>query len=587
MDQLPYGVRLDSTYEMAREGVLFTQYLFTAQVAQVDAHLSGFRLKEAYQIALQLMDMTMASLKSFFEVAERILKRKTLPNPPTDTIVNVDSEDEHDLKVMDGVGTSILPKSEGEKKPTLPPASITEESATTTVVADDNQESCLSSTGMRDGVPTALSSLARRARMITRLLACAGSAPTRFNANATEYTLTTNECADDSVRSVHLEAKSQMGPVSPPGGKRTLQNDNTSESQKSPKRNAYSIRQSLLVFSDPEEPQNNVEMPRPVGDAFDININEKGVIVGASLSALIRILTSKDAVTDHELTEMFFVCFRFFSSPMEVYDKLVGRYDEQPPGPLTTSQSRVWEQEARLVRFRVAKVFLMWLDLHWRHETDKDVFEPLLNFTFKRMAADLPFELSKKITEALHKCAGTGHNYRGRRLRRRLEMQENVLKSEVPPSTSFKLSKATDRGGSSTLEVLDFNSTRGRQELAIQLTINASQLYRLVDPEDAIIFWRNGENKEVGRTISDLVDFEKSICFFVTNSILDRAGPAARAAMAGFWIDVASVSPPNRPAFISPFSYRRPTGSRDVYGCEILAPAHPFSLGFGVQALID
>jgi len=271
-------------------------------------------------------------------------------------------------------------------------------------------------------------------------------------------------------------------------------------------------------------------------------LNDKGVVTGASLSAIVRMLTSKEGVTDYEFTETFFVCFRLFSSPQEVFQRLVARYNEQPSGPLTEAQTRVWKNEAETIQFRVARMLLTWLDLHWRQEKDGEVFMPLINFAFSTLARDLPADLFMKISEALSRCATSKDCYRGSRIRKRMEMLQKIMKLEDEPPTGFSHPRLADPGESSDVDVMDFNNRAGREELARQLTLKASELYRLIDPEDAVVFWRDRKNREVGKKVTRVISFEKSVFYWVIHTILLRETPTARAAVIVFWLDVANVS---------------------------------------------
>jgi len=319
--------------------------------------------------------------------------------------------------------------------------------------------------------------------------------------------------------------------------------------------NGYTIRDSLFIFPDPAAPECDIQMPRPNNDAFDIQVNNDGVVTKASLTALIVMLTSKECVTDYEFMDMFFLCFRYFSSPMEVYNKLITRYDEKPDGNLSEAQMRVWEREAICIKLRVAKAFHTWVDLHWRQSLDHEVLDHLVEFAFKRIARELPICLSTRITAVLTRCVADLESYRGRRVERRIKIAKLALGMDIsPPSFNHPLRGDMCEGDFWDVDILDFDSAEGRKELARQLTLKASEMYRLIDPEDAVAFWRGqgqGDDK-VGEQISAMISFEKALFAWVIQTILAPSTPKNRAKVFIFWLEIASVSDPLiRSIFIS------------------------------------
>ena len=307
----------------------------------------------------------------------------------------------------------------------------------------------------------------------------------------------------------------------------------------------HNTRDSLLIFPDPEHPDVHVRMPSPVGVEAELYVNQQGVIIGASLPALIRLLTSTEAMMDWDLTEIFFNCFRMFSSPIEILNLLIKKYGEKPPGDLTTAQRRVWDLESRATRLRVSKLIFQWLSLHWRPESDNAVIEELADFAYHVVANDIPRPFFTKIRLALHACGDPA--FRGRRVQKRAELVKFGLKLTAAPPTKFThpRSDAMLRGDFRKVDVLDFDKKHGHVELARQLTLMASELYRLVDPEESVIFWQKGDREPPGSPAAAIISFENGLRHWAISSILDKEKLEVRAKVLKFWLQVAVVCLPD------------------------------------------
>jgi hypothetical protein len=92
------------------------------------------------------------------------------------------------------------------------------------------------------------------------------------------------------------------------------------------------------------------------------------------------------------------------------------------------------------------------------------------------------------------------------------------------------------------VDVLYFHSPTGREEFVRQLCLAASELFRHIDPEDAVRYWKDGQDKTVGNKILRLTSFENAQAYWTSNAIVVRPTVRSRAEVMEFFIDVASVS---------------------------------------------
>jgi hypothetical protein len=498
VDGLLYDIRLNPIYERAQQGVIFTWKLFTAQVTRIDPDWCATQAVEGIEMALELMDMTIASLRSFLEIVERITTaKKPLPALPRgDLVVPAPLQARSDLNTLPNSATVSPLTAKG-----IPESSLNERI----------NVSCTKPSVKRK--ITDNTSRRRESSIIHRILQLAPN-PSNISISST--------------------TNSSLTAVDPRLPTKPLQEPEKCKHPELP----YVLRQSAVYFpADPYCPEVDVEMPLPAGDAVAVRLDHLGMPKAASLTALVRMLTSKDAVIDPEFTDTFFLCFRLFSSPMQFFQRLVERFDEIPPASLTTAQLRIWMRESTHVRIRVGKTIKIWMAEYWRPEHDNDVLKHLQTFVLERMIKDLPNQLAMGITKGLNDLVNR-KEHRGIRRKRQLDIDKYLATVDESGSTDFDLLSDPDV----TPQLSQFKSRVGREALARQLTIKASEIFFKIDPEAAVIFWTQGKDKEVGQAIATIISFERSMSMWVTSVILDQPTQSERADMIEFWLDVSTVS---------------------------------------------
>lgn len=492
MDVLPSQVRLDPAYEVARYGVIFTGNLFTGQVSKISSS-SVPDGAEMSSMALEMAEMTISSLRSFLKIAERLVKeRKPLPAVPTEFVV--DEPAAHMTAPLVNIVNEIL-DTEGIAGATT--SHDCDTSGTTNVSLEKKKKRL-------------------RRNSIIRRIVKRGSIASK----ASLFSYRTRS----SVTLVNREVNNSL----------------TTDEKPRPPEPTFVLRQSAMYYlADPYCPEIDVAMPVPTGDTAAVRLDQHGSMKAASITALVRMLTSKDSVLDPEFTTTFFISFRFFMTPTRFYEELAKRFDEQPLADLNPAQLRIWTRYAMGVHIRVGKAILMWLDLYWRPDMDHEVLEALQAFTVERLVCELPEGLAGHILQGLDSVGGDEPICRRTRKAKDLEfVYDRSMVVAPPPCPTFEI--IIDADLDVTAQLLKFNTPAGREEVARQITVELSDQFQQVDPEDAVMYWHRNQDSEAGRTLQQIVISERALCLWTTYTVLQQSSVRERCRLLEFWLDVAT-----------------------------------------------
>ncbi|GLB38350.1 hypothetical protein LshimejAT787_0502150 [Lyophyllum shimeji] len=514
MDDLPHDVRLNPQYEVAQFAVIFCGNQLKAEVSRQKKAKDPSQ--STFVMALELVDMTVTRLRSFLEVAERILAENKplpeLPAVPADAPTSLERIEEKPQPLVNIVEAVL----NGEHD-TGSPSSPEETHSSQDLLATKKKK--------RIGSGNIIRSIVRR--------------PRGGSSRASILTLRTKSSAtliNPDTAVVNPEASSLS--TSP----------QESSAAERPVEMPYLPRQSAFYYvADPYCPEIDVDMPLPSGDADAVRLDHNGVMKAASLTALVRILTSKESVTDPEFSPTFFICFRFFTTPTLFLEALMRRYDEEPPADLHPAQLRVWTRDHMAVHIRVGKTILMWLDLYWKPDADAEVMETLQEFTLERLVHELPEGLVKHMLEGLDLV--WGDDPLCRRSRKAYDMQFIYHHGGAASLAATDFQGTIDGSLETGEQLLSFDTPAGREEFARQLTVRVSQEFQQIDPEDAIKYWHLKEHKtrkhevedwEVGKVLQRIIEFERALCSWVTFSVLDEFQANKRREMLEFWLDISA-----------------------------------------------
>ncbi|KAF4577020.1 hypothetical protein EYR36_005006 [Pleurotus pulmonarius] len=302
----------------------------------------------------------------------------------------------------------------------------------------------------------------------------------------------------------------------------------------------YDCRNSAVYFPTGVD-FSKIDMQRlmPTYDDSSIHLTVDGALKSASLTSLIRILTSPEAARFSDFTHTFFVCFGFFTSPEALLDGLIERFHVgkkwQRPG-LSSDESKLMEAQVQAVRVSVVRALTTWLWEYWRPETDKVLLQQIMDFASREIAEVVPdLLLVWGLAQAVWNI-DSKKNYRGIKLESSLEVP---MERTLPVPTCF----CVWDGSEHTPSISKVLSTEaGREEFVRQITIKASEMFASINPSDAIRYWEAGKRgfDRVRRKIDEFKTFERGVIAAVVTSILAIETTVERTIMLEHWLDVAS-----------------------------------------------
>ncbi|KAJ3710341.1 ras guanine nucleotide exchange factor domain-containing protein [Lentinula guzmanii] len=272
----------------------------------------------------------------------------------------------------------------------------------------------------------------------------------------------------------------------------------------------------------------------------DIAYNSDGVLVGATLSVLVEKLTPHDSIVDPAFSAVFFMTFRLFSTPSEVVEALISRYNLVPPPGLSHEDILVWQQRKGLaVRLRVSNFIKLWLDLYWRPTPDDSALPMLEAFTRGGLMTMFPGP-AERILDMIYRRKDqedSGFSPKGDRSRdpgMSLNPPSAPPPSEIPRPLMTKTLLAVLRSRNfAAISITDFDPL----ELARQMTIMESRLYRQIMPEEVMESGQDGAKPPVN--VKEVSSLSTAITGWVAESILSEGDTKKRTGLVKFFIKVA------------------------------------------------
>lgn len=487
MAHLPEHMPASPKYHLALSAVDFSKEMFLGHVNRIPLHGRSSSRPEAIHVAMQFLDMTMSSLKGFLNTAaHEVAQLKPLPQIPVEqALAQVADEFESSVSLSHSSGESHHAKSNAD---TIASCS--------TSIHGQSQRS--------------------KASVLFKPFRClVKKRPSRLDLarldSAASSTLVNSDSDDLACGYVHV---------------------------------SVNIRNSLAQFPVSIDPTVG-KLSHPE-DATELWKDRNGLAQLASLKALVRYMTSPDADSDVEIVDVFFLCFRFFSSPKETFDTLATRYSEN----IACRPSSLMRSYSIQIKMRIARLLYLWVDLHWRAE-DAEVLTPLTQFVFSRLAEDIPQGASSKLIFSLRQRASAGEKSRGLRMGKTIARAEAKCRQDVLTSTwEPREKKLMMRRDFSKVKLGHFHSSGGVAMLALQMTLLLWEKYSAFEPEDAVryLMTRNGHDdqptSEVGRQVASFMAYERAVHRFVMNSIGTAESVHMRTELTEFFLELATVSFP-------------------------------------------
>ncbi|WVW82416.1 hypothetical protein I302_104426 [Kwoniella bestiolae CBS 10118] len=285
-------------------------------------------------------------------------------------------------------------------------------------------------------------------------------------------------------------------------------------------------------------------------DPREIAFNSDGAIVGASLAVLVEKMTPHDGPVDPTFNATFFYTFRLFTTPTQLLEAIMIRYDLQPPAAMVFGEKEraMWiERKVVPVRLRIYNFLKSWLDQHWREETDDVILDTLQVFAKDVVSVTLPAMGPRLVDAVRRKLAGPMSAVSDRSsLNRPVSMDRMRSTSQsgllhpptisggLPPTPVISknlhsfLQKASAAGGN--VNITEFDTL----ELARQFTIMESKMFCAVVPEDLL-----QTGKKTIPELKALSTLSNQITGWVADSILNETDAKKRASLVKFFIKLA------------------------------------------------
>lgn len=371
-----------------------------------------------------------------------------------------------------------------------------------------------------------------------------------------------SECTGETSARPSLEMQQAMGAVP----------DAHTTAQTAAKQLAGGVIDRQSVYREQRGPAISVESRymAPDYDPSDVVCNSEGQVTGATLKALVEKMTPHDTMIEATFSTAFFLCFRIFSSPQELLDSLVARFELKPPADLAMSDADLarWNDKKLVpVRLRVLNLFKSWLENHWNPSTDRVILQQLIPLAERWASAGaiagpahrLAELARKRLDGATQKTTVLVGNNRGPGSLQRIISSERIKGGfglAMTDASQMYAPSAFSKGGAlpptsvvskallsnlrnenfDKINVLDFDPL----ELARQLTILDSKLYCAIQPEELLGSKFTKETKLAGVSedvhVKSMSSISTRITGWISECILGEADARKRTQLLKFFI---------------------------------------------------
>ncbi|KAN0063345.1 Ras guanine nucleotide exchange factor bud5 [Thecaphora frezii] len=304
-------------------------------------------------------------------------------------------------------------------------------------------------------------------------------------------------------------------------------------------------------------------------EGAEVMYNSEGQVTGATLRALVDKMTPHDSTVDGTFSSAFYLCFRMFTSPSELLEVLIARFDLQPSAEAQRSDVDLsrWNNHIRTpVRLRVLNFLKSWLESHWHPPTDQVILERLLAFTrqtglgaLTKPAQRLEELARKRLSSGTVKANVLIGSHRGPGSLQRIISSEGLKSGaalSMTDTSQMYSPNAFTKGGPAPpasivskallsnlraenvqkVVVTDFDPL----ELARQLTIIDSKLYCAIQPEELLgsKFSKESSAAGVGEDlhVKSMSSMSTRITGWVSECILGEVDARKRTQLVKFFI---------------------------------------------------
>jgi son of sevenless-like protein len=250
-------------------------------------------------------------------------------------------------------------------------------------------------------------------------------------------------------------------------------------------------------------------------------------IKSGSLTGLVEQLTRHDRL-DAPFNSTFLLTYRSFTTAGELFERLVRRFNIQPPAGLYKEDYQTWEdQKQQPIRFRVVNILKSWFENYWMESND----EASMKLLGQVYAFAKDFIANTKTPGSAPLMAVVDQRIKGQDPNaKRLVLTVN---SSVPTPIMPKNMKK--------LKFLDIDAT----EFARQLTIIESRLYGKIKPTECLNkTWQRKvapDDPEPAANVKALILHSNQLTNWVAEMILTQSDVKKRVVVIKHFVSVAEV----------------------------------------------
>ena len=267
----------------------------------------------------------------------------------------------------------------------------------------------------------------------------------------------------------------------------------------------------------------------------ELAFNSKGALVGGTFKALVAYLTIHDRPVDPNFMSVFLLTFHSFSTPFDVFNALVERFNIKQPEGLSETQRLEWEEKKRKpIQIRVGIILRIWLESYWMTPDDDQVIDKLHEFALEK--------IEPTYTQVFNRLIDV--------LNRKLDYnRKEIITSSLPRHSSVSGNQPT--GGTSQkalpptpiipktskkMSVLDIDPT----EMVRQVTLLEARVFCKIAPVELLDQeWTKSTSRAAN--VHQMAQMSNKITLWTVSNIVSEADLKKRASILKFFIKVSEV----------------------------------------------
>ncbi|KAG9003226.1 hypothetical protein FRB95_007270 [Tulasnella sp. JGI-2019a] len=305
---------------------------------------------------------------------------------------------------------------------------------------------------------------------------------------------------------------------------------------------AVSALEDKLIHGDlPATPSAPPEFVDAVYDPRDLLTNDSQQLVAASLEVMTIKIAPLSFTPDRAFVVAFLLTFRLFTTPVQLAEALINRWNTGPPATWPEAERREWQAKIPFMRIRVARCLKTWIDHFWLYETDDAVLPHLQRLVDQPLPDDADISLSNivVVVRSLVYSELARARRNDERPMDRVKMAVGHLLPAGMPSPGEMPTPLFKRSVNSRLGAMDLDTPVTELEaleVARQLTLMEAKLYCDIPAQELVELGKQGAKSFNVKAIST---FSTAITGWVSESILNEPDGKKRSGLLKYFIKLA------------------------------------------------